>query len=85
MRAERLAEMIRSAIADAEVEAIDVRGGDHFEVTVVSDRFAGASLVARHRMIYSALGEAMQGEVHALTIRAWTPAERDERQPRTQQ
>lgn len=79
MEASRLQAMIRKAIPDAEVEAVDLQGGDHFDVVVVSDRFRGASLVDRHRMVYAALGDAMQGPVHALTIRAWTPAERDER------
>jgi stress-induced morphogen len=79
MEASRLQSMIRDAIPGAEVEAIDLQGGDHFEVVVVSDRFQGASMVARHRMVYGALGDAMKGPVHALTIRALTPAERDER------
>ena len=79
MEASRLEAMIRDAIPGAEVEAIDLQGGDHFEVVVVSERFQGASMVARHRMVYAALGDAMKGPVHALTIRALTPAERDDR------
>jgi stress-induced morphogen len=79
MEASRLEAMIRDAIPDAQVQAVDLQGGDHFEVVVVSDRFQGASMVARHRMVYAALGDAMKGPVHALTIRALTPAERDER------
>ena len=71
----RLQTLIAEAMPGAEVDAVDYQGGDHFEVTVISDLFEGASLVARHRMIYAALGEAMRGEVHALTIRAFTPAE----------
>lgn len=79
MEASRLEAMILRAIPGAEVEAVDVQGGDHFEVTVISDRFHGASLLDRHRMVYAALGDAMQGAVHALTIRALTTAERNER------
>lgn len=79
MEASRLEAMIRDAIPEAEVEAVDLQGGDHFEVTVVSDRFQGQSMLARHRMVYAALGDAMQGPVHAMTIRALTTAERDER------
>jgi stress-induced morphogen len=82
MESSRIEDMIRRALPDAEVDAVDLQGGDHFEVTVVTDRFQGASLLARHRMVYAALGDAMQGPVHALTIRAWTRAERDQRQGR---
>jgi acid stress-induced BolA-like protein IbaG/YrbA len=71
----RLQTMIAEALPGAEIDVVDYQGGDHFEVTVTSDLFDGLSLVSRHRMIYEALGDAMKGEVHALTIRAYTPAE----------
>ena len=44
-------------------------GGGHFQVTIVSPAFEGQSLIARHRMIYEALGDAMHKEIHALGIR----------------
>ena len=44
--------------------------GTHFELTIVSDAFAGKSLVARHRMIYELLAELMQTHIHALKIDA---------------
>jgi BolA protein len=44
--------------------------GTHFELTIVSDAFAGKSLVARHRMIYELLAELMQSHIHALKIDA---------------
>jgi BolA protein len=44
-------------------------------VRIVSPAFAGKSLVQRHRMVYEAMGELMQHEVHALTIKAETPNE----------
>lgn len=75
MDAQRLESLVSEAIPGARVEALDLQGGDHYELTVVSERFDNASLVARHRMIYAALGEAMRGDIHALTIRALTPAE----------
>jgi len=50
-------------------------GGGHFRLTVVSRRFAGRDKVARHRMIYAALGPLMQREIHALAINALTPDE----------
>lgn len=50
-------------------------GGGHFQLTIVSPRFAGCGTLARHRMIYAALGSLMQREVHALAIRALAPDE----------
>lgn len=51
-------------------------GGGHYRLTIVSARFGGLSTVARHRMIYSTLGEMMKHEIHALNISACTPEER---------
>lgn len=50
-------------------------GGGHFRLTVVSRRFAGRDKLARHRMIYAALGPLMQREIHALAINALAPDE----------
>jgi len=53
--------------------AADGRG--HFRVTIVSAAFEGRSRIQRHRMLYEALGEQMQSDIHALAIHAFTPAE----------
>ena len=67
-------QLIRDAIPGCDVRAVDLQGtGDHFEVTVVSPSFEGQSLVARHRVIYAALGDAMSGPIHAMSIKALTP------------
>ena len=50
-------------------------GGSHFRLTIISPRFAGHDKLARHRMIYAALGSLMQREIHALAIQAFTPDE----------
>ncbi len=50
-------------------------GGGHFNVRIVSVEFSGKSLVQRHRLVYDALGDAMQQEIHALSIQAKTPDE----------
>lgn len=50
-------------------------GGGHFNVDIVSDAFAGKTLIQRHRLVYEALGDAMQSEIHALSIQARTPDE----------
>ena len=50
-------------------------GNTHWHVTIVSPRFAGASVVARHRMVYQALGNLMNNPIHALAITARAPEE----------
>jgi BolA protein len=50
-------------------------GGGHFLLTIVSGNFYGKSTMERHRMIYAALGEMMERDIHALSIKAYTPEE----------
>jgi BolA protein len=50
-------------------------GNTHWRLTIVSPEFTGKPTVARHRMIYAALGELMQHPIHALAIRACAPGE----------
>ena len=50
-------------------------GRGHFAVEIISEAFAGMAPLARHRRIYEALGSMMQTDIHALSIRARTPAE----------
>jgi acid stress-induced BolA-like protein IbaG/YrbA len=70
-------EQVRQYIADhLSCEHIDVRGdGAHFEALIVSSAFQDKRLVARHQLVYAALGERMKAEVHALSMRTLTPAE----------
>ena len=68
---------IRAALPpDAEVDVSDTTGGgDHWAVIVVSSAFHHKTLVERHRMIYTALGELMRVEIHALALTTDTPEE----------
>lgn len=50
-------------------------GRGHFRVFVVAGRFAGKSMIQRHRMIYAALGELMTTDIHALAIDAYSSEE----------
>lgn len=50
-------------------------GGGHYRLRIVSAQFAGKNTLARHRMIYCALGDMMKHEIHALNITANTPEE----------
>jgi BolA protein len=48
-------------------------GGSHWQLTIVSDAFRGKNAVARHRMVYEALGDLMKQDIHALKIEALAP------------
>ena len=50
-------------------------GKGHFEVIVVSEKFRGLDRIARHRMVYAALGDFMNSDIHALQINAFTRSE----------
>ncbi len=67
----RLEELLRDAFPNAREVSVRDRtgGGDHFHVTVVSDRFAGLSLVDQHRLVYDALAAPLaDGTIHELRI-----------------
>ncbi len=86
---ERLAvvrERLTEALAPEKLEIVDQTaahaghassgGAGHYVMEIVSAAFEGKGLVARHRMVYAALGELMQHEIHAVSITlAKTPAE----------
>ena len=50
-------------------------GGGHFYATIVSSAFEGKTLLRRHQLVYEALGELMRTDIHALSIKAFTPEE----------
>lgn len=82
-------EEIREKLAALEPESLEVidessrhvghegarSGGGHYQLIVVSRRFSGQPLQARHRMIYEALGPLMARKIHALAIKAYAPDE----------
>ncbi|MAK54547.1 BolA family protein [Neopusillimonas maritima] len=70
-------EEVRQYISDnLNCEHIEVVGdGSHFEAVIVSPEFAGKRLIARHQLVYKALGERMKSEIHALSMRTLTPDE----------
>jgi acid stress-induced BolA-like protein IbaG/YrbA len=47
--------------------------GQHFEAVIVSSQFTGKNIVQQHQLVYSALGERMRLEIHALAMRTFTP------------
>jgi len=74
MNAERIRDLIRAGLIDAEV-AVDGADGVHFEARVVSAQFVGKAPLARHRMVYATLGDLMGGAIHALALKTLTPDE----------
>jgi BolA family transcriptional regulator, general stress-responsive regulator len=84
-----VAELIREKLGALAPESISVEdesaqhaghegargGGGHYRLVVVSERFAGQPLQARHRMVYDALGPLMTTQIHALAINAYAPDE----------
>lgn len=49
--------------------------GAHFEAVIVSPSFAGLSRVKQHQLVYGALGERMREEIHALSMKTYSPEE----------
>ena len=47
---------------------VGAKGGGHYRVFLVSAKFAGRTLIARHRMVYEALADQMKGDIHALSL-----------------
>jgi len=70
-------EQVRQYIADGlPCDHIDVQGdGSHFDAVIVSSAFEGLRPIARHQLVYAALGERMKSEIHALSMRTLTPGE----------
>jgi BolA protein len=54
-------------------------GESHFRLTIVADAFVGKSRIERQRLVFGALRDLMQGDIHALAITALTPAEAEGR------
>ena len=72
---EQLTTMITNELPDAKVKVEDLTGGgDHYQATVVSEAFAGKTLVQQHQMVYTAVNSVMANEsLHALALKTFTP------------
>ncbi|MHB0992066.1 MAG: BolA family protein [Burkholderiales bacterium] len=55
-------------------DLVQVAGdGEHFEAIIVSAAFAGKNRVQQHQLVYRALGDRMKAEIHALSMKTYTP------------
>ena len=74
MEPAEIARLINAGLPDAEVR-VESDDNTHFAALVVDEAFAGKRAVARHQLVYDCLGTLMGNEIHALSIRAYTPEE----------
>ena len=66
--------LITSQLPDAVVKVENLKGNDHLQVTVISSKFNGLTLVKQHQLVYSALKEELASEaIHALALKTETP------------
>jgi len=72
LRAEELKYWIQQGLP---CDYIEVRGddGQHFEAVIVSPAFQGKRMVQQHQLVYQALGDRMREQIHALSMRTFTP------------
>lgn len=74
MEPKQVEELIGQALPQARVEVFS-EDNTHFSARIVSAAFAGLRPLARHQLVYRALGERVGREIHALSIEAYTPQE----------
>ena len=74
MEAIDIKELIVAGLPDATVEVLG-DDGQHFEAVIVSAAFDGKSRLQRHQIVYAALGDRMKSEIHALSMKTFSPTE----------
>jgi len=74
MNPEQIRTLLETNLAGCKAQ-VDSDDNTHFEATVISEAFAGKRPLQRHQMVYSALGDKIGGDIHALSIKALTPEE----------
>jgi acid stress-induced BolA-like protein IbaG/YrbA len=68
---EQIENYIRQGLA---CEHVQVSGdGQHFEAIIVSPEFRGKNMVQQHQVVYAALGDRMREEIHALSMKTFSP------------
>lgn len=73
MQPEDIKGLIEAGLAGCRAEVTG--DGTHFEAVVVCEAFQGKRLLEQHRMVYGTLGNRMHSDIHALSLRTYTPAE----------
>lgn len=74
MPADEIQKRITSAFATIALEIVDLTGTqDHYRARIVSAAFEGKSIIEQHQLVYRALGDAMDGPIHALALETIAP------------
>jgi acid stress-induced BolA-like protein IbaG/YrbA len=74
MRAEEVKRLIEVGLPGS-IAQVNGDDGVHFEAVIIADAFEGKGMLAQHRLVYATLGDRMHAEIHALSMRTYTPAE----------
>ncbi len=72
MTPEKIRQLIETGIPGCEAR-VSGEDGTHFEAVIISAAFAGKSTLQQHQMVYQALGQSMGTDIHALSMRTFTP------------
>lgn len=70
----KIKHLIESGLPDATVQVLS-EDNTHFQAIVVAEAFEGKRRLARHQQVYATLGSLVGTDIHALSIRAYTPEE----------
>jgi len=81
MQTQEIAQLIEAGLPGARA-LVQSDDGVHFGAAVIAPQFEGKRARERHRLVYATLGERVGGEIHALSLQTYTPAEWDERERR---
>ncbi len=75
MSPDEIRSLIAQSLPEARVDVQDLDGiGQHFQAVVVSERFAGLTLIKQHKLVYEAVqAQIDSGYLHALTLKTYTP------------
>ena len=71
MSTDEIKSLIENGLSTAFVHVIG--DGTHFEAIVVSNEFNDKILIDRHKLVYNSLGDAMKEDIHALSLKTYTP------------
>ncbi len=85
-RVARIRNILEAGLAPAHLEIVDdshahaghagaASGGGHFSALIVSTAFEGKNPVQRHQLVYRALGDLLRTDIHAFSMKAYTPSE----------